>query len=277
MPRRFTFVALAGVVAMGSLVVAVQTGAGAVAKAKVRPAAVTGLDHFLCYDVSPVPGTVPITPPTGVTLANQFSPSPFKPKFSPVDLHCNPALKVVPSGQFKPVSPSWHLMCFSIAGTKQKPNQHIVQVANQFGTAKLQTAGPDQFCLPSLKSLASPPVFNPPGPGEIMPDHFTCYPVRAQGTSHFKLPTKLKVQDQFGGLVPATVTAPTELCVPTQKTVKGAIKGPITNPAAHLLCFPVTKTPVKSPIADQNQFGTGLLNVANTATLCLPSDKRLIR
>jgi hypothetical protein len=276
MPRRFAFVALAGVMAMGSLVVAVQSGAGAVAK--TRPAAVSGLDHFLCYDATPVPGVVPIIPPNGVTLLNQFSSSLFKPKFSPADMHCNPALKIVPSGQFPPKSPSWHLFCFSIAGTKQKPNQHVVQVANQFGTAKLRTGPPNQFCLPSLKSLQTPPVFNPPNPSEIMPDHFTCYPVRPFGGSLFKLPTKLKVQDQFSSApVQVSILQPTQLCVPTQKMVKGAIKGPITNPAAHLLCFPVTKTPVITPIWDQNQFGQGMLDVTKTNSLCLPSDKRLLK
>jgi hypothetical protein len=261
---------------MGSLVVAVQSGA--VAKAKAGPAIPAGLDHFLCYDASSVAGTAPITPPNGVTLLNQFSSTQFRPRWSPIDLHCNPALKVLPSGQFPPKSPSWHLMCFSIAGTIQQPNKHLVQVTNQFGTARLRTAGPNQFCLPSLKSTQTPPVFNPPAPGEIMPDHFTCYPVRPFGTKLFKLPTKLRVQDQFStAQIQVTVSQPTELCVPTQKMVKGAIKAQITNPAAHLLCFPVTQTPVTSPIWDQNQFGTGQLNVTKTSTLCLPSDKKLLR
>jgi hypothetical protein len=275
MPRRFMFVALAGVIAMGGLVVA-QSGAGAVAKAKARPAVPAGLDHFLCYNAASTPGTVPVKPPNAVTLLNQFSPNPFKPKFAPVDLHCNPALKIVPSGQFPPKSPSWHLMCYQITG-KQTPNKHLVQVSNQFGTARLNTGAPNQFCLPSLKSLQTPPQFNPPGPNEIMPDHFTCYPTRLAGNTHFKPPTAIQVKDQFApGPIQVQIGVPVELCVPTQKSVKNVVKGPITNPAAHLLCFEVTQTPVISPIWDKNQFGTGQLNITNTRMLCLPSDKKLI-
>jgi len=60
-------------------------------------------------------------------------------------------------------------MCYSITAI-QRPNRHRVLVTNQFGAAKLDTGAPNQFCLPSLKSLQTPPVFNPPAPNEIMPD-----------------------------------------------------------------------------------------------------------
>jgi hypothetical protein len=58
--------------------------------------------------------------------------------------------------------------------------------------------------------------------------------------------------------------------------IKKVVKGPISNPAAHLLCFTVSQTPVISPIWDQNQFGTGELSISTVSTLCLPSSKVLI-
>jgi len=102
--------------------------------------------------------------------------------------------------------------------------------------------------------------------------------VKPVGTSHFKPPPNVQVKDQFStGPIPVQIGPPTELCVPTQKTVKTVVKAPITNPAGHLLCFQVTPTPVISPIWDKNQFGVGSLDIAKTSTLCLPSDKKLIR
>jgi hypothetical protein len=255
---------------------AVASPGGAAGPRSSHASAVGGLDHFLCYDASAVPGVVPITAPAGVSLLNQFSSTAFKPKFNPVDLHCNPALKVANGKKFPPKSPSFHLFCFAITG-KQAPNAHVVAVSNQFGRAKLTTGAPNQFCLPSLKSLQTPPVFNPPAPNEIRPDHFTCYPVKVKAGA-FKPPASVMVRDQFStALVPVTVGAPQELCVPTQKMIRGAIKAPITNPAAHLLCFRVSKTPAISPVWDQNQFGTGELNIGLTRLLCLPSAKKLIK
>jgi len=268
------YAALVGVMAMGGVFVAAQSSG-----AKTRGAAAPpGLDHFLCYDSAAVAGTKPIFKvPAGITLLNQFSSTQFRAKWGAIDLHCNPTLKVVPGAQFPPVSPSWHLMCYLVAG-HQSPAKHIVTVSNQFGTANLQTGQANQFCLPSLKSLKTPPVFTPPGTAEITPDHLTCYPVRPSGPKVFKPPSSVMVKDQFSAnLVPVTVGPPQELCVPTQKMIKGAVKGPIAHPDAHLLCFQVSPTPVLSPIWDRNQFGTGELSVKQTRLLCLPSLKKLIR
>jgi hypothetical protein len=242
-----------------------------------------GLDHFLCYNAVTVAGSVPafVVPPK-VHLLNQFSPKPFTPVFGAVDQHCNPALKIVtlPPGpqQYPPKSPSWHLLCYRIQG-KQSPNTHVVQVTDQFGTAMLQTGPPIQFCLPSLKSLASPPVFKKPAPGEVKPDHFTCYPVAyVPGTPPLVPPGPVAVSDQFntGGPVQVQIGSPTQLCVPTQKTI-GKKVTPVTNPAAHLLCFAVSQTPLRSPLWDKNQFGVGEVSIQNTATLCLPTFKTLIK
>ena len=71
----------------------------------------------------------------------------------------------------------------------------------------------------------------------------------------------------------ATVGAPTQLCIPTQKTVNSQVT-PITDPTDHLLCFAITvrRPGVHETPFDQNQFGTGLVKLTNAKTLCLPSE-----
>jgi len=276
MPRKLMLAVLAVVIATGGCFVAVESSAVARSpKASAPP----GLDHFLCYNAAPVTtGTKPVFKvPAGVTLLNQFSAAAFAPKFATIDLHCNPATKIIPGATFPPLSPSWHLMCYAITGT-QKPNTHLVTVSNQFGQENLTTGPPNQFCLPSLKTTTTRPKFTPPGPNEIQPDHFTCYPVKPAGGGGFQPPSPIRVLDQFTKKpIVVKVGAPTELCVPTQKSIKGVVMARITNPAAHLLCFTVSPTPVITPIWDQNQFGTGQLDVKNTNSLCLPSAKTLIK
>jgi hypothetical protein len=243
------------------------------------------LDHFICYQVTSFVGAPGFVIPPRVKLKNQFSAAAFVPTFGPVNRHCNPALKVVttPAGQkqYPPQSPSWHLLCFAITAT-QNPNTHTVMVSDQFGQGMLQTGPPQRFCLPSLKSLQSPPVFNPPGPTEIQPDHFTCYPVTLQSGS-FTPPGTVQVADQFSSaLTTVQVTRPNSLCVPTKKVVFDAagVKTvtKITNAVAHLLCFNITQTPLfTGTVWDQNQFGVGAMTVVKTASLCVPSFKTLIK
>jgi hypothetical protein len=67
---------------------------------------------------------------------------------------------------------------------------------------------------------------------------------------------------------------PAELCLPTQKTV-GTTVFKVINPAQHLLCFPVTKTPIIPTIWDENQFGTAKVSVRAAKWLCVPSTKKL--
>lgn len=271
---------------------ALAFGSGGTAVAQTTPTQPPGLNHFLCYSVTSLSGsgtTQPgFTPPAKVELLNQFSTKEFRPTFGAVDIHCNPAVKVITSStgtqqSYPLVSPDYHLLCFAIKAT-QSPNTHLVKVTNQFGTAELRAGAPTQLCLPSLKSLATPPSFAPPAAGEIVPDHFTCYPVAYVGTARFSPPGAVSVGDEFDNLTPTPVQvgSPTSLCLPTQKTVFSATGGttvtPITNAVAHLLCFSVSPTPFPStPVWDQNQFGVGGFTVHATKSLCLPSFKTLVK
>ena len=68
---------------------------------------------------------------------------------------------------------------------------------------------------------------------------------------------------------------PVELCLPTEKIV-GRHDYKIINAVAHLLCFPVTPTPTKPTVWDQNQFGNETVKIIRTSTLCLPSTKQVV-
>jgi hypothetical protein len=259
----------AGTVALGvgAWLVVVPPSAGAAGAAPQPP----GLDHFLCYKAT----ASGFKPPTGVLLQNQFNRAGFHPVIGPVTMHCNPTAKFLPTGQVFPINnPDAHLLCFKITATQPS---HLVAVQNQFGQAKMTTSSPTSLCLPSWKSLTGPP--NRPTPQPPGLDHFTCYPVKlVPGSGQFTPPNPVGVQDQFTPQpVPVTVGPPKLLCLPTQKTLPTGQVFPISNPEAHLLCFKVSPTPIINPVFDQNQFGTGVVNIMKTKFLCLPSFKHLIR
>ena len=255
-------------------------------QAFVAPA---GLDHFLCYRATLNPKSKPgFKIPPNLQLTDQFAT--FTPRFGPVTEHCNPALKqvVLPTGgimSYPPKSPSWHYLCWQITAPVPQPI-FTVKVTNQFGSAELTGEQPNQFCLPSLKSLVTPPVYQKPGKGEIKPDHLTCYPVKpVAGKPGFAPPGPVSVGDEFNGFKPQPIQVlqPTELCLPTEKTINGVVAAPIKHPKAHLQCFAITPpTPVISPIWDKNQFGAGQLVIApasasTSENLCLPSAKKVVK
>lgn len=228
------------------------------------------IDHQLCYKATARGFKIP----NGVMLKNQLSPKGFIPKIASVAFHCNPVQKSFPGGPiFKINNPRAHLVCFTITAARQP--QHLVFVANQFGQADLNVAQPDLLCLPSWKRLAGPPREKRPQPPGL--DHFTCYPVTVQQGA-FHVPPGVMLRDQFARKpVPVRVSnVPVELCVPTEKII-GKHVTKITNPTMHLLCFPVSRTPLRPKVFDKNQFGTGVVHISRTSWLCLPTLKKLIR
>lgn len=228
------------------------------------------VDHQLCYTAA---GKYKIPP--RIDLINQFSPKGFVPKLAAVAIHCNPVIKTLPTGQvFGVTNPAAHLLCFKMTAPQQ-PTPEVV-VTNQFGSATLIPGQPNLLCLPSWKSLTGPPAKKAPQPPGL--SHFTCYPVTLPaGTPGYKPPNPIMLRDEFAKKpVPVQVSpVPQELCLPTEKIINGVVSK-IVNPITHLLCFPVSKTPIVTPIWDQNQFGTSKLAVRATKWLCLPSTKRVV-
>jgi hypothetical protein len=229
------------------------------------------LDHFLCYSSRPSSGATFQVPGT-VQLTNDFSPNGFVPKIGEVDFDCNPVQKTVPTGVTKVTNPSAHLVCWHLSAPSS--NKTVV-VTNQFGRATLKTGGTAQVCLPSWQQVGSPP--NNPSSTPSGLSHFTCYSASyAPHGGSFKPPKSVTVKDEFSNQpVKVKVGAPKLLCLPTAKTVNG-VTYPELNPLAQLMCLAVTPTPTKNPVYDQNQFGTGKVQVTKTGTLCLPSTKLVV-
>ena len=225
------------------------------------------VSHQLCYRTSVAGAHIP----PNVRLKNQFSPGGFKPTITAGQVLCNPVTKTVVGGEtFPATNLRAHLVCYKITEPTQ-PTPTVV-VTNQFGSAKLTPQQPNLLCLPSWKSLIGIPnttAIQPPGLS-----HFTCYPVRvASGAYH---PPAVMLKDEFTSQpVSATVNpVPAELCLPTEKIV-GTHDFPMINSVTHLLCFPVTPTPIKNAWY-KNQFGRGSLGILQTNWLCLPSTKRVV-
>jgi hypothetical protein len=237
-------------------------------------AATATIDHQLCY-VANASGFVI---PPNITLENQFSPKGFTPEIGPVAFHCNPVAKTLPSGQVFPITnPDAHLLCWNIAAPVAQPAPEV-KVTNQFGSADLQPGQPNLLCLPTWKSLTGPPGQTPDQPPGL--SHFTCYPVKVVKGAY--KPPPVMLQDEFA---PQPVNAevnpvPAELCLPTTKIV-GKTVYKMVNAKWHLLCYPVSQTPIISPVYDQNQFvppgSPGLpVQIGQTTWLCVPSTKTLV-
>jgi hypothetical protein len=153
---RLALVGAAELLAAGGVTAGVAT-----ASASPRAAAPPPVDHQLCYT-----GSGPIFKiPSGVRLIDQFSPNGFVPAIvNPVVVHCNPAEKILPTGQVFPITnPNAHLACFNIKVPSTQPTP-TVQVTNQFGSGILIPSQPNLVCLPSWKSLTGPPGKTPRTP-----------------------------------------------------------------------------------------------------------------
>ena len=108
-------------------------------------------------------------------------------------------------------------------------------------------------------------------------DHQLCY--AAAGV--FKVPTTgVGLYDQFNpnGFKPKISPKATSLCNPVIKTIvktKQVFK--VTNPRAHLVCFPMTAENAQpSPtVVVANQFGIATLQPGKPTGLCVPSWKSL--
>ena len=222
--------------------------------------------HYLCYGATITKG---FKVPPGIRLVNALAPNGFVPVVGPANLHCNPALKDVPTGRFPITNPTWHFLGWQIKATQ--PSATVV-ASNQFGTATLVTASPTELLVPSWKSLTGKPNQTPNAPpGE---DHYTCYPVKyAPNSSPYVAPSPVLVQDEFspGALTKVTVGRPTVLCVPTEKILPTGGVSPINDPSLNYVCFKVSPTPIITPVFDQNQFGQGKVTIKTTKTLCLPT------
>ena len=111
-------------------------------------------------------------------------------------------------------------------------------------------------------------------------DHQLCYSAVGK---FLKVPPAPRVRliNQFSpnGFLPKINPTLVEHCNPVAKTVDtpaGLKTYPVTNPAAHLGCFPITApAQTKWKVRVQNQFGTSYLTTGQPNFVCLPTWKSM--
>jgi hypothetical protein len=250
----------------------------------------------LCYTASlstaaPVAGTIAVPNfaqrPTAAEVENQFVSTGTYISVSGAHMHCNPVNKTTPDGHLTPAFDSAaHLLCWNIKTNKYGAvrQSHNVILTNQFGRGQIVTGAPLSLCLPSWKDDRNNPPQFPPDAQPPGLDHFVCYAamypgvLTTRGAPRFTPPSSVLLGDQFGQWT-ATIGAPKQVCLPTQKSVDPNIRGDdLLHPEAHLVCFAVTLAPPFTPrtVSDKNQFGIGQLNVSKASMLCVPSFKTVI-
>ena len=282
--------AAALVLGPSAVMVGLQVSAGAPSASSARHVArltaTTTLDHFTCYISTAgknAAGASTFGQPSAVELFNQFSPQGLWSAVGNLAFHCNPVVKTA-NGVVTPITnKNAHLLCFT---TPKLPATAVVtsptykvSVSNQFGSAELDTGQPVLLCLPTWKSLTSPP----PPHAQVQPpglSHFLCYTavVDPNSTTQFA-PPPITLLDQFMPKpLNATVLTPNLLCLPTLKQLSPlAGPTPTTNfNGPHLVCFSLKVGTVRPrTVYDQNQFGTGAVATKKLTELCVPSTKEV--
>ena len=187
---------------------------------------------------------------------------------SPLVAHCNPVQKTLPTGQVFPITdPNARLACFKIT----EPTQSAPTVRSPTSSAP-------------RPSFPASPTFLPAVPGRAWTGPARETPRTPPGLNHLRVtrwswspgsnPAPVTLADEFRTSSATVNPVPVELCLPTRKIVDTKVFK-IINPAMHLLCFPVSKTPIRNPVWDENQFGTSKVTIQATSTLCVPSTKKI--
>jgi len=105
--------------------------------------------------------------------------------------------------------------------------------------------------------------------GKKLGEHFLCYSIDPHGD--FK-DREIKLEDQFGSSS-AVVLMPVALCNPVDKNGEG-----ILNRERHLVCYEIKHRGVpKQTVVTGNQFGRQKMSVVHPKTLCIPSNKKVIK
>ena len=112
-------------------------------------------------------------------------------------------------------------------------------------------------------------------------DHQLCYSAAGTATGTFRIPPNLILINQFNpnGFLLKIPATPVLHCNPVTKIVDtpaGLKAYQVTNPNAHLVCFPATSTTQPThKVFVQNQFGQAVLQTNQPNLFCVPSWKAL--
>jgi hypothetical protein len=220
------------------------------------------LEHFHCYSLKRSPFRR-----RAVALRDQFgarrAPVPRRGEL------CNPARK---NGE-PFVNRRAHLQCYGTAG---KPLNRLVAVQNQFGSQRLLVKSPRRLCLPSEKRRfrrAAPRAFPRI---QTAVDHFQCYSVRDRSPLWAASPVRgVKLSDQFLGRG-ARIGKAFQLCAPVQKRWRGRVT-PLQHPVKHLVCYTINRRNVIRRVQIRNQFERRAVLTRRSLSLCVPSNKLVLR
>jgi len=204
--------------------------------------------HYACHMA---PG---MTPGVVVSLLTQFGLEEFVEVLNGEGL-CAPALK---NGEGDLSVP--HERCFRI---NEPAPGYVVNLTTQFGRLENVVVGPAYYlCAPASKTTYYPPPAAPPEP------HSKCYLIQGPPVNQ-----TVNVKSQFtpAGGVPATVGAPTLLCVPAGKN------GAPIPAAVHEVCYATSlPPPATNPYYVRTQFGAEEVGVGMGQLLCAPAVKEVV-
>lgn len=105
-------------------------------------------NHYLCYDVEPY------TIAEGVSLKDQFQDKSFE--VIRARYLCNPAQKVHDGKMSKIIDEHNHVMCYEVV--PHNPVNRQVLTHDQFGVKSLKAVQTEEICVPTVKTLLSPPI-----------------------------------------------------------------------------------------------------------------------
>lgn len=166
-----------------------------------------------------------------------------------------------------------HLQCYRTGG---KPVNRLVAVQNQFGSQRLLVKSPRRLCVPSEKRLfrrGSPRDF----PRIQVPiDHYQCYSVRNRSPLWAASPVRgVKLSDQFVQRG-ARLGGAFQLCAPVRKRFRGKVT-PLQHPVKHLVCYSINPRNVIRRVQIRNQLERRALLTRRSFSLCVPSNKLVLR
>lgn len=101
--------------------------------------------------------------------------------------------------------PLSHFKCYEVEG--EEPNQVIVNLTDQFGTARTAVGRPKYLCAPAKKEI----IQGQPRPTPANADHLVCYAIAGNQATSRTIDNQLQKQD-------LAILRPQLLCVPTEKT-----------------------------------------------------------
>lgn len=212
------------------------------------------LDHYWCYHTT----STPVNEQVG--LKDQFTTAVVPHNVGAPERFCNPVKKKHGDKVFKVIDPNAHLILYDIGAYNAILN--FVQVKNQFGTQKLKVLVPaEDLAVPTM-------IVGTPAPPSL--DHFKCYRVKGDGVQQ-----TVDLKDMFTSGTGLVVGKPVLLCNPTIK-VHGDKTYDILHPAAHLVCYNVTRKQFTTQVATNNQFRAEVLTIQNPDMLCAPSQKKIL-